>query len=289
MRYLLNHWHGKLPLKSAVWIGLITVSIVGCFIEYLIHKSFFQHSSYYAIIAIGYFVLFHVFVFIWQALGVLRSCDVNIKNYIASGWTRSAQFLILTGFTATLIWGISLGQKLWKLKTESELQANELNNGPDYSFEINNINTVSIKGIISPGITRQLKKYLDLNPEINLIELNSTGGNIFEARGIAKLITQRNLNTHVSQRCLSSCTTVFVAGHKRTMAEKATLGFHQYKINSNKLFAPNVNTKKELDKDIASFLKQGVSQRFLDKAFTKAHNDMWFPDHNELIEAGIIN
>lgn len=222
-------------------------------------------------------------------MGVLRSCDSNIKNYIASGWTRSAQLLVLTSFAATIIWGISLGQLLWKTKIDTQLVTAELKITPEYSFEFHDNNTLTITGIISPGITRQLKKSLSLEPDINLIILNSSGGNIFEARGIAKLIEQNQLNTHVIEDCLSSCTTVFVAGQKRTIGKNAKLGFHQYRINSKKLFAPNVDVKKELDKDISAFLKRGVSQTFLDQAFSKKHNDMWFPSHGELIEAGIIN
>ena len=115
-----------------------------------------------------------------------------------------------------------------------------------------------------------------------MIELNSKGGNIFEARGIAKLIQQNNVNTHVSAECLSSCTTIFIAGVKRTLSDNAKLGFHQYRINSNKLFAPNVDIDKELKRDIVAFKKQGIDQDFLDKAFSVSHDDMWYPDHREL-------
>lgn len=220
---------------------------------------------------------------------MLRSCDSNIRNYISSGWTRSAQFLVLTCFAATIIWGLSLGQLLWKIKIDNQLSATEIKNTAEYSFETTDHSSVSIQGIINPGITRELKKYLSLKPTIELINLNSTGGNIFEARGIAKLIEAKKLNTHVLENCFSSCTTVFIAGQKRTLAHNAKLGFHQYRVNSNKLFAPNVNVKKELDKDIATFRKQGVSQTFLDRAFLRPHTDMWFPDHSDLIEAGVIN
>lgn len=289
MRYLLKHWQGRQPLGQSFWVNLVAVSVLGCLVEYLIHQ-YFQYSDYnFLTIAISYFVFFHVFIFTWQAVGVLRACDHNIKNYISSGWTRGAQFFLLTGFTATLIWGISLGQQLWKLKTDAEQLAVELNTKPGYSITFIDINTVSIVGIISPGITRELKGHLVMKPGIVNIEFNSTGGNIFEARGIAKLIQERKLNTHISGNCYSSCTTAFIAGHTRTLGENARLGFHQYRVNSIKLFAPNVNVKKELDKDIASFLKQGVSQAFLDRAFSIPHDDMWFPSHSELIEAGIVN
>ena len=187
-----------------------------------------------------------MFVFTWQSIGVLRSCDENIRNYVSSGWTRSAQFLVLLGFTATLVWGITLGQKLWILKTDHLLLENEQPTQPEYTFSQVDNTTIAVTGLINPGITRQLKDYIKRNSDVVLIELNSTGGNIFEARGVAKLILQNNLNTHVSGQCLSSCTTIFIAGVKRTLSENAKLGFHQYRIDSNKLFAPNVDTEKEL-------------------------------------------
>ena len=289
MSYLLDHWLGRLPLSQSFWVNLIAISLVGCLIEFLIHDYFqFSHSSFISF-AIGYFIFLHVFIFSWQIVGVLRACDYNIKNFIASGWTRSAQLFVLTGFAATLIWGISLTQQLWKFNADKQQIESESYTQPDYSIEFSDNETVSIVGIISPGITRELKKLLATNSGIEIIQLNSSGGNIFEARGVAKLIHENRLNTHVLKNCFSSCTTAFIAGRSRSLEKNAKLGFHQYRLNSNKLFAPSVNVKKELHKDRASFLKQGVSEVFLDKAFSTPHDDMWFPKHSELIEAGIIN
>lgn len=286
---MLYHWRGKLRLSQAFWINFVAVSVLGCFIEFLIHRYFQYPTVNFMALAIGYFIFFHVFIFSWQAVGVLRACDNNIRHYISSGWTRSAQFFVLTGFTATLIWTITLIQQLWKLKADAEQLAIEFNTMPDYSIEYDSINTLSIVGAIVPGITKDLRAHLNSQPGVEVIDLNSGGGNIFEARGLAKVIQNHQLDTHVSTNCFSSCTTVFIAGLSRSVAENAKLGFHQYRINSNKLFAPNVNVEKELVKDRQSFLNQGASQAFIEKAFSIPHDDMWFPSHRELKEAGIIN
>mgnify|MGYP001168163221 CR=1 FL=1 len=49
---------------------------------------------------------------------------------------------------------------------------------------------------------------------------------------------------------------------------------------------------EEIDAVIAEnrqyFIARGVSQDFLDKAFSTPHDDMWFPTIEELTESGII-
>ena len=292
MDYILKHWRGNFSLRRSFWLNFITGLLLICLFEYFLHHFVNFNNRVFSILAILFFIVFHLIVFLWQSLGVLRACDLNIRNYISSGWTRAAQFVVITCFTATLIWGVTLWQNLWLLKIDEQnkqIQSDSPANSPvDYTLSMTAPDTLHIEGVLSPGITRETTKLLSKESQIKVIQLNSAGGNIFEARGLAKLIKDNKLSTHITARCFSSCTTVFIAGQPRTLAENGTLGFHQYKINSKKLFAPNVNVEKEQNKDFDYFLKQGVSEAFLEKAFAIPFEKMWYPTQDELREAGVL-
>ena len=287
MDYILNHWKGQQPLKQSFWANLILGTAIICFIEFLVHLFLLPNLSLYIPVAITYFIIFHIGVFIWQSIGTLRACDQNIRQYISSGWTRTAQFVVLLSFTAVLVWGLTLGQSIQRLKIEEQERIVKENTNPTYELIIKN-QTLEINGLLDQGITRELKKLLTSN-EINSIELNSIGGNIFEARGLAKVIQDNKYSTQVKQVCYSACTTVFIAGAMRTISKKAKLGFHQYKLDTNKLLYNNVNTKQEQNKDLEYFLQQNIDESFLQKAFSTPNNKMWFPTQDELIDAGVVD
>jgi hypothetical protein len=124
------------------------------------------------------------------------------------------------------------------------------------------------------------------NPEVVGIILDSEGGQIYEGRGLARIITKHRLRTFSLDECLSSCTTAFIAGTTRTLGTNARLGFHQYKTYS---IIPSIDVDNEQAKDMAIFVKQGVSPRFLEKIFAQPPESMWWPDIDELLDAGVVH
>ncbi len=289
MKYILEHWKGLQPLKQSFWINLVSGLLIVYLIEYLLLLIFESNINLFIPIAITYFLIFHVFFFIWQAIGTLRACDKNISQYIASGWTRAAQFGVIISFAAVLIWGLTLGQFIQRINLEQQEKLAASNFKLTYELIIADDQQLQINGFLDQGITRDVKKLLSQDNDINTVVLNSKGGNIYEARGLAKLIEDNNFSTHVEAYCYSACTTAFIAGENRTADKQAKFGFHQYKIDTNKLLHSSVNTKKEQNKDIDFFLKQGTNKAFLDKAFSTPFEQMWLPNQQELINAGVIH
>jgi hypothetical protein len=123
-------------------------------------------------------------------------------------------------------------------------------------------------------------------PEVTGIILDSGGGQIYEGRGLARLVRENKLQTYSLDKCLSSCTTAFVAGTIRTLGTNARLGFHQYRTYS---VFPSINVEQEQSKDMAIFEKQGVSAEFLEKVFIQPPEEMWWPDIDELVNAGVVH
>jgi len=240
-------------------------------------------------LSIGYFICFHLLFFTWQAIGTLRSCERNLSQYIATGWSRAAQLCVIISFAAVLVWGITLGQTIQLLKLTEANKLAEVNDKPNYILKFSNPKTLNIIGLFDQGITREVKKMLSNNSDIDTIMLNSEGGNIYEARGLAKLITENEFATHVNEKCYSACTTAYIAGVNRTAARNAKFGFHQYKLESKKLFHTSLSTKDEQSKDLEFFLNRNVDSDFLKKAFSTPFDKMWFPSHHELLKSGLIH
>lgn len=81
-------------------------------------------------------------------------------------------------------------------------------------------------GELVAGTYKELRKALD-HVTSKTIVLDSPGGLVSEARQMAELIRERQLNTHALSQCNSACITVMSAGVMRTADDNATFGLHQ--------------------------------------------------------------
>ena len=154
-----------------------------------------------------------------------------------------------------------------------------------------------------------LSDYLFEHPEIKILKLTGPGGFMPAAREIASKIIEFDLNTVAYGQCESACTTIFLAGNKRSLETSAKLGFHRQWVDKEqeKLYYNAMKEtkgwKNEFDyiawiydvladnivKDIEFMESRGVSMDFILKALSKASYDMWEPSRDELIAAGIVN
>jgi hypothetical protein len=163
---------------------------------------------------------------------------------------------------------------------------------PDYRLSADPANReYVIEGVIDFGITRDFRALLEQYPEGSRVVLTSEGGSIYEARGLAVLIQQHKLDTHVSDECSSACTLAFIGGQRRTLDASAKLGFHQYSmayLNRHQV-SPFHDLAGEQERDIEFMLARGISREFVDRAFEKSHQEIWFPDQASLIRFGVVH
>jgi len=71
----------------------------------------------------------------------------------------------------------------------------------------------------------------------------------------------------------------------------ATLGFHQYGLDANRLRQNSsaYDPQAEQVKDAQLFLEQGVDSSFTDIMFKADTTDMWYPKTDELLGAKVIH
>ena len=286
LNYIKQHWQGNFSLAQAFWVNLVLVFFALGFLERLIFPPYIENEIAVTTAVIIYFAVVKLIIYPWQVVGVLRTCDLRIKSDTGRSWATAAQVVLVLSLAATLISTIGTYQSLQTFKRNLIIKQTTLP-APLYSLDLIKNNTLlHLRGPFQIGITNRVANLIEQNPEITGIILDSEGGQIYEGRGLARLIRENKLQSFSLDECLSSCTTAFIAGTTRSLGMNARLGFHQYKTYS---LIPSINVKNEQAKDMAIFLEQGVSPEFLEKIFIQPPEEMWWPEMDELVDAGVVH
>jgi len=276
-----------------VFIGLLI--LIYFFESWFLSRFFTDTQKLITATFVSLFIT-KLIIFPWQFIGLLRASD---KDFLKNGSISKTRFIQLvmvlaTGFIlSTSIDAIqSATFKKKQQQLSEEYQNYKKHQITNYQLSLRNNSTqLVISGEIEIGITKEVSDILKTNPQISSIALNSIGGHIYEGRGLSKLFTRQSLDTYVYKECSSACTTAFSGGKKRYLASSAKLGFHQYKLELQK-HERSVgfhDASPEQERDLELFKSRGIDNNFLKKIFNESSDSMWFPSHNELIEAKVIN
>ena len=291
MQYVLDHWQGRHSLRWSFWVNFFIFSIVINYLDQFVQAPKFVNPDTALFAIIGYFIICRLIIYPWQIVGLLRTCDRYLAELGGNLWARAAQGAVFLSFVAVLVLAFGTFQSLYVyLKQEPvDTETTKIVTLPGYSLELIRNNTfIELNGDFQPGITRDLAALLQQTPSVTAIILNSDGGRIYEGRGIAKLIQQYQLDTYSTKNCKSACTIAFVAGKIRRLLSPAQLGFHQYQLESEQGH-PFIDTDAEQQKDYAFFIQQRIPTEFVEKIFTTPYSEIWFPDAEELLKAGVIH
>ncbi len=140
-------------------------------------------------------------------------------------------------------------------------------------------------GAIETGSSGALRAALDENEGVRALHLKSNGGNVFYGRQMQNLVHERGLTTIVDQNCMSACALVFLGGQQRYLAPGAQLGFHRASAGGASQF--EIDSFEESD---AQFMRaMGISDAFVEKAFSTPSSDIWIPSIEELEKAHVID
>tara|TARA_B100000575_G_C22990042_1_gene570905 strand:- start:328 stop:945 length:618 start_codon:yes stop_codon:yes gene_type:complete len=161
---------------------------------------------------------------------------------------------------------------------------------------------------IDYGDDEILKDILLRNENIDTLQLNSDGGLVEASYSMSDIIIDFGLNTKVVGICESSCTTLFIAGEKRTMEKGSAMGFHRSWWGADSIkeyydgsqdyygwqdefdFAEWLyeESARDVFKDFEFLLERNVEPYFAIKTLSTASDDMWYPRRKELIQAGVL-
>lgn len=287
-KYITDHWQGRQGIGWSFWVNLVLLRAVILLGQEMLAPAKDADYASHSLLVLFLAFLVHGPLFLWQVVGVLRAAEMHIRQHgaMATMWGSQLAVLLAFGFTAIYAFGA------WQMtipvpREESFLVRMDREHASKYSLTTDS-GTLAFTGTIELGITQALTKLLGATPGIKIVLLESDGGNIYEARGMAKLIRDNKLETRILDKCSSACTTVFIAGVKRSMKRGARLGFHQYRLDAG-YSVPNVDSKREQDRDREWYKQQGVDAQFLSRIFASRTDDMWFPTALELTNANVVH
>ena len=270
---LKRHWCGEYSLLVTLLVTLLSVRVLAGW-----GQAFVTGLGVYPWISIS------VAILVWQIVGSWRACDRHLKAQggLVMYWSVLAMLLVIVVLTVLQIADLLTGRRTVTEQSSLPVVA-ETPLLPVHKEGT----TVLLKGDFSWELRRAFLNTLEATPTITTVTLDSHGGLVFVGRALALSIAEHQLNTHVEHRCYSACTIAFIAGVARSLADKAELGFHQYLLE-NQNQTHGISVQEQLDVDRKHFASRGVSQDFIKQLFVAEHTGLWVPDHQRLLEAGVL-
>lgn len=148
--------------------------------------------------------------------------------------------------------------------------------------------SLSFSGIMASGSALDFQAALSDGSRVEEVLLNSPGGNLMEARRMARLILKRELNTAVTIDCAGTCTLVYLAGKERKLMPRARMGFHRYGLDFMQM-TPHYDLEKERLVDQRYMRGRAINFDFIEKVFDLNRDAIWFPRQDELYRVGVAN
>lgn len=143
--------------------------------------------------------------------------------------------------------------------------------------------TIVIVGGLGRGSTDSFARALAEAPDVRTVALQSNGGLLVEAVGIAAIVRTRALDTYVETSCLSACAMILLAGKDRAISPRARVGFHRpYLPNGDPASAGVLRVAR------ASYDRAGVEPGFTDRVFATPPETMWYPSYEEMLAARLV-
>ncbi len=290
MSYLRDHWHGRHSLARSFWVNFVLLRLLVEGLERLIQPPTLVEPQSLAVASVALFVLGQLVLYPWQVVGLVRATNAHIKHLGSMSAALGVHLTIAVSLLLVASSAFSTYQNLF-LYAESyrESLANRQPRVPDYRFKLVEADKgLHLSGPLDPGITRDLRAFVEQKPQVVRIILESDGGHVFEARGLAALIQEKGFDTLVESSCKSACATVFIAGRIRSLTPDAKIGFHQYELQAN-LPTALIDVEAEQRKDRLFYQSQGVGEAFLERVFDRPHEEIWEPSSQELVDAGVAH
>ncbi len=289
--YLSAHWRGQQSLAWSFWVNLVLLRVLILLLDRFTRPPFLEDPVVVAAVTVAFFLVFHVLVFAWQIVGVVRACDAYQSNFGASGLTLITYVGIAGAGAMTLTSAVGAFLLLFQEpEGEPEYLAWERDRAARYHLAPDPADPTLLRftGTFELGVTKKLTALLQAQPDFRGIVLDSPGGHVYEGRGVAKLILRYGLNTFVYRQCSSACTTAFIAGKQRVLGPEGRLGFHQHWMDAD-YPVYLVDEKAEMQKDLAFYEAQGISADFREQVFMTPHDGLWFPSVEKMLAAGVVH
>jgi len=280
-----KHWRGEYSLGYSYWVmGPLLTAVAGGVVAGVRSSDL---PRYLGLRASGAFMLLFFGSFIalavWQNVGIWRSASKHVSRGGRPFWAGLVKLLMVLTAARTAGYLLSPGIPII---VEGARMVAGIDNTLPYQIRLLRDGTeMELSGGMPFGTAEAVSASLDAAPLVRVIHLNSLGGRVMEARKLAELIRQRGLVTYTSTVCASACSIAFLAGAERYLGENGKLGFHSASIGG-----VSGGFSDQLNVDFRNALRErGVPDSFIQHVVATPPDELWFPDHEELLSAHVID
>ncbi len=284
MGVFISFWRGERALGPSFWFFFVAP----CIIVYAA-LAFTLTRDYVPLPVFVFLLGASLAIFAMLSIGVIRAGEAHVaaRGSLSPVWGSYVAIIIVLFIFGTQWLGL-YQRTIWKPEEELFTTKMDRLHASTYDLSLSEDGGVlTLDGTIALGSTKIIRNLLSESKNVKALALNSNGGNIYEARGIARLVFDGKLDTRIDGECSSACTIIFISGANRTMGRSARLGFHQYRLDST-AYIPNVDIAEEQSRDRSFFERQAIDPEFLKRIFNSPHDAIWYPERTELETAGVI-
>jgi hypothetical protein len=144
---------------------------------------------------------------------------------------------------------------------------------------------LKLRGDIEAGDYVKFRSYFEGERRIAGLELDSTGGSLYEGFRIAAMTRERRLATFVAKECDSACAFIFLVGSKRYVAKEAKIGVHAV---GNDYGAEDTGTIRDTIHFARLYAKLGIPASTIGKMVTTPPGKITFLDQSDLSDLKVI-
>ena len=201
--WLADFTSGRLPLASSFWIGFLPARLLVLVGQPLTLPPLISDAELAMALTLGYIALFHLLLLPWQCLGLWRASESYLARLGPLPWLWAVYGAVFASLIFSLVSAGTAVQTL-VLAPQGPGMAEQLarERQSRYRFTASaDGQTLRLEGTFELAITRNFTTFLARYPGAQQLILESPGGNIHEARGIASLVRERSLETRVEGSC----------------------------------------------------------------------------------------
>ena len=280
--YFVRHWRGELTLRRAYWVNgfafVVLMSVVHTILSISIDTLSLRIYALLSILLSG----IRLTGSIWQIVGVWRSAELHVSRGGKSWWADLAKLVVIISLLRLISGGIDSGLP----QTAELVSIIAGDNGvPSYTVRVLPGGTeLEFRGGLRAGCAEDLERIAQAVPQAKVLQINSPGGRVSEAKKIMKLVRSRGLTTYASQQCASAATLILMAGKERVVAAGAKVGFHAGRISG-----ATAEMRTEMDRIFRMTMQEaGVSEDFIQHVLATPSTGMWYPSFAEMEQAGVV-
>ena len=272
LRYLEQHWRGRLTLGRSFWVNGLGLNVAFGIATFSMRRWMLAWTLREIRIASIVVLVATLCIAVWQWVGIWRAAGQRnvgptarwlVRAYsgvaVFSFWTTCGA--LLEYFQDRVVAKPLHVRVLGKAGAEAELS-----------------------GTISDGSSAVLRAFLDQNPKIRLLHLNSPGGLLNEGLRLARLVHDRGLPVIVDHSCASACTLVLLASPQRWARPGALIGFHQARTLGAKADPFPLGDESF----VTALANVDASSGFIDTALNTRSSDIFNPDPSVLLAEHVL-